>query len=432
MAAADATGVTDVADAFDTEGAHPAPFEIFLGTDVEAQWAQGTLTREPIDRPGFDNPGCSEATPRGCLPLDELAWTRQTLTQTVSAQIGLYHDLALTLELPIIHRDILKFDYAPGVDAATSTVDTGDPATSLFAHDFAAYHGGLGAMGLGVRWGPFNDQRDTSKPNLVVYFKWLNPATAHTNRLRGTTSASSPGAVGDGMHRLIGGMAFSKRLAHFGLGDAETRGVRRGWAEPYMELSYAFPIAAPGRTVDALSPAKAGAFAARPSQIARFSVGTELIPYEDLQEGRRISIDLGLRGAYVSDGRNYTILSDALQRLTYSEQYLSVTAVLALVAQPWPFMKMRLSVATGFDTDHLLTNEVVGADTNHDGQILTPSLDTQSVKDQTNPYYCGNDPADICSQKHLSSFDSIGLRFRESARATTTAYLGIVFLIPPR
>ncbi|HET6345786.1 MAG TPA: hypothetical protein VFH51_12695 [Myxococcota bacterium] len=425
-----AAEITDVADAADTvaigEDEVPNPWDLRVGTAWDSFWGSGVITREPVDRPNEVNPSCNENSPR-CAPVPELAYTRRTVVQTVRLEAGVYHDLSLVADLPIVYSDTLAYHYAPGVTAATSSVDTGDPATSLFPHNFVSWRNGLGPMGVALRWGATSDERDAAMPAWVMTVRWQNPATSHTNRFA-LTRQDAPGPVGDGLHRLSFSMAFSKRLGWFGLLGGDEGVPRRGFLEPYMEFAYTLPIPAAGRAVQALSPSAGNPFGDRSSHVGQIKAGVEWVGYENLRTGRKLSFDVGMRSAYFSEARNYTPLSDPLQRATFSEQYMHVSGYLGVAVQPASVLKLRLGVGLGYDTEHWLTNEVVGLDANGDGRVTEPDLDGNAAKDQLNPYACGNDPADLCRSRNVISFDRVGARFRDTQHFTVSAQFSATLL----
>jgi hypothetical protein len=235
--------ITDVADAADVvvigNTTHEDFLDVYIGTRFDGQWGSGRITREPVR--ASETAGCTKSSPRGCLPVDELAFKRVILTQTVTAEIGLFHDLALTLELPFVIADNLSFGYAKGVDELNSSVDFlgQDPAADGYIpHDFATYHRGLGPLGVGLRFAPLSDERDDTKPTWVLELTWKMPGTATTHRPKDpdekAPSKSDPFPVGDGVHRLIFGTAFSKRLGNFGGVGLDPADTRRGYVDPYL------------------------------------------------------------------------------------------------------------------------------------------------------------------------------------------------------
>ena len=79
-------------------------------------------------------------------------------------------------------------------------------------------------------------------------------------------------------------------------------------------------------------------------------------------------IDVGMRTKFVSEGKNYTVITPALGELTYTSQFLDLGLHLGLHGHPidyldWPF-SLTLAIA-----QHYLTNENVGEDNTGNGQV---------------------------------------------------------------
>lgn len=430
-----AAEITDVADAADM--IHIGSLErddiwdLYLDDEVEMLLENGKITREPIARAGVDN-GCTADDPRRCEPVDELRYVRNTTAYRLRGQIGIYQDLALTFGWSYVIDQQLKFRFARGVTEATSTVQSSDPAIgTLFRKDFQSHHAGSGNIDLGLKFAPLSDERDDSKPSWVVAVNWSAPWTNDRYDPEVRATESSPGSVGDGVHRLTFSTALSKRLGAFGLIAIDPNSNRRGFLDPYVELAYVLPIPQRGRALDALVPSKSNAFKRSPSHVGKLNLGVEVVPLEDLKNNRKIAVDLGLRTAYYSEGRNYSELTDALGRLTYTEQYFYVGGVIAIYAQVAEFLRLKAGVGLGYNTEHFLTNEDVGKDLNGDGQVTLPDGDDTTIDDLINPYYCGNDPDDVCQGMNSTgtqySFDQVGFRFKDEEHVLFNAFLSAMF-----
>ncbi len=444
VAAAD---ITDVADAADTiilgKTEREDLFDLYAGAQFRMILSNGKITREPINRPLVTNKDCVDlANSRDCLPVDELRWKRNVNILDFGGQIGLFHDIALTWGLHYILADVQKFRYARGVTPQSSSVTSMQPATNekLFEVPFESQHQGWGNIGpageklppldVGLRFGPLNDERDDSKPAWVISFTWGIPwlADAYDPSVRATES--TPGSEGDGVHRLTFGTAFSKRVGSFGLIGIDPEIYRRGYLDPYFELTYSLPVPQKGRARKPLVESKTNPFGTKPSHIARFNAGVEIVALEDLKTGRRVAIDLGLRSTFLSEGRNYSVLTDPLGELTFTEQILHIGGVIGIYIQAAEFIRFKAGVKLGYNTEHFVTFEEVGDDKNGDGQVLPPAQDPSSVKDVTNPYFCGNAEApntDRCVEKGQPSYDQIGFRFKDEEHTIFSWFASLIF-----
>lgn len=450
--AAWAAEATDVPDAADTivfgKTVREDLFDMYVGTTFNMHLANGKITREPINgRAGVINTDCDSTTnSRDCLPVDELRWKRSTNVLDFDIQIGAFQDLALTLGMHYIISDTLKMRYALGVTPQSSSVTnppprtSGTTATPLFPVDkYRAAHSGLAGVDLGgarhagadlgIRWAPLNDERDDSKPSWVIVFKWGIPWFAETWDPADRASESDPGPVSDGVHRLTFGMAFSKRIGNFGLIGIDPDIWRRGYMDPYMELYYTLPVPqTSGGKSGAIEALDTGTtFGSRPSHVAQLNGGLEIVALEDLKEGRKVAVDLGMRSAFYSEGRNYSLMSDPLGEATYTEQYLNITGILGLYIQAAEFIRFKAGVMLGYNTEHFLTFEEVGNDKNGDGQVLPPAQDASPIKDEVNPYFCGNDPDDACSTTNQQSYDQVGFRFKDEEHTIFSWFASLTF-----
>jgi len=419
-----AAEITDVADAADTERignfSRDDAFDLYLGAEFESQLGQGRITREPIDRPGIDpnDPtACTERNARDCRPVDELNYKRVVNLLNLSGQMGLYHDLAITFGWHFVIGDSLKFSWAKNLGPDNSTIE---PATGpvLFEHNFASKHMGPGPIDLGLKWAPLSDERDESKPSWVLYFNWANPWGEKTYNPSDRASSSSPGPVGDGVHRLTFGMALSKRVANLGLIGIDPNLPRRGYMDPYFDLSYTLPVPQQGYARAENMPNSS--FGELPSHIGRISAGFEVVPLEDIKQGNKLAIDLGLRATYYSQGRNYSELTDPLEELTYTDQYMYVGGIFGIYAQLAQFTRLKASVVAGYVTSHFLTNEDVGHDLNNDGQVTV-------ADDSMNPYFCGNTTGDTCSRLGVYPYDQVGFRFRDERHILVKLFVSLMF-----
>jgi hypothetical protein len=419
-----ASEVTDIADAVDTIriGDHSKQdlFDAYLSTSFELRYESGIIAREGV------SDGCSQNTPSGCEPVEELAWNKSTSTLNIDAEIGLFRDLSFTLRLPIIIGQSLSFKYADGITAAQSSIDpvTGNANDTLFSVADAKYeHSGVGNLELGLRYGPLNDARDHTKPNWIMFFKWAMPWTTEIHR-PGQDTAATQRPVGTGVHYITFGTALSKRVANLGLIGIDPKLYRRGYLDPYFSIAYVLPV--PDRNL-AEEPllVKAGTkFGMKPSHQAKLTAGLEIVPYEELKEGQRFAIDIGMRANFHSEGRNYSLLTDPLEELTYTDQFLEIGGRISFIGQPMENIKLLGSFEMGSRSKHFLTNENIGKDANGDNQV-----NEDDGEDNLNPYWCGNTPGDKCSTPGQQSYDQIGYRFRDQGHTYWALNFKLQFLL---
>ncbi len=411
-APASAAEITDVADAADTilyGGVEREDmFDLYTGAEFSFEWISGRITREP-NRQG-QSVGCTEATPTQCQPVTELNYKRRIQLVDLKTQIGLFQDLALTIDLPIYFGDTIEFDYADGVTAATSTID--GTSGKLFDRNFSSKRAGLGKLQLGLLFGALNDERDDTKPSWVMGVSWHMPYTAgvYEPGVSPVGTKNAPARIGDGVHRIVFKTALSRRIGNFGLIGIDDSADRRGYTDPYLELSYSLPVAQQTGTPAPLDPKNS--FGTLPSHIARIKAGVEVVPYERISKNQKVAVDLGLRAAFYSEGRDYTLVSDALGEFNYTEQFFQVGGILGIYAQPFEFMRFRLAYTLLYGTERFITYENVGRDNSAEG---TPGYGQvlPNTEDELNPYYCGYNATDKCTMS--DSYDQVGRRLKAEA-----------------
>ncbi len=267
---------------------------------------------------------CSEAK---IVDNNEAAFERKTMTLNIALKAGIYKDLELRLNVPYVFSDVRGLKYADGVNAANSSIDPsperiardseaafGDgPAPVTDLEFFSTYRyfdldsefieverGGFADPTIGVWWAPFNDYRDDTKATLAVGMDWLIPMAP--------IRKADNDAVGGGVHDLKWTIASSKRFDII---------------EPYFGLQYVLGLAAPNSPIKQIDKGNDGQVFIAPPQRGEITIGTEFIPYENVADGSRYSIDLQFRFGYTSEGRDYTPLSDHMGRSDCSGKSLS-------------------------------------------------------------------------------------------------------------
>ena len=121
--------------------------------------------------------------------------------------------------------------------------------------------------------------------------------------------------------------------------------------------------------------------------------GFEIVPWENVKERQRLSLDFRGGFTYIGPGRYFTEISDPLRQITSAENYANFTGGFHLLLQAVEYVRFTAGATIGYDTPHLLTTENVGNDVNGDGVV-----DLNDPKER-NPLY-------------NPSIDAVGHRFR--------------------
>ena len=170
----EAARLTDVADAFDVykvgDEERIDAFDAYFDLDFSFKQSSGLISREAGARGQTSE--CRPGNPEGCLPVDELSFTESTSLLNVRGEFGIFRDLAMTLNVPIILSKRLSFDYADGITPQSSSIDnvnaSAGSTTSLFAHDLTATYKGVAPLELGLRFAGLNDERTPTGPSWLA------------------------------------------------------------------------------------------------------------------------------------------------------------------------------------------------------------------------------------------------------------------------
>ena len=377
--------VTDVLDAADKDD----PFDANIEVRYEFQKHSADITREFPCYKRDNNIACS--TEDKVQFGNELTAERTIHTMIINPRFGLYHDLELYLELPIVLFDQTSLDFATGVsDATNSTVDKAGKANeSLFlVPNVGPQRTGFGDMKLGLKYAPYNYARDPTEPTWVLGIEYTAPT--------GQTKKADNTGVGRGVHALMLYTTISRRALD--------------WFEPYFNFHGVFRFPASdtlfkdnGVTQTLVSPGD--------SMGLKF--GTEFIPWENNMTDSRVELDLGFRADYTFEGRDYTDLFEALGNsqcnasaacaltsrtldteagvpnpsftdgITDIEQYATFGGWFGVHYQPVKYVQFGASFGLDWQADHMLTNADPGKDLDKDGVVLA----TGARGNEFNPVY---------------------------------------------
>lgn len=377
--------VTDVLDAADGDD----PFDAAIEVRYQFHSHKADLTRE---FPCYRTDGNAACTAKDLVLFgNELTASRTIHTMTISPRIGLYHDLELALDLPIILFDQTKLDFATGVsDATNSSVDkAGDAAGSLFlVPNVGQQRSGFGDMDISLKYAPYNYQRDHTEPTWVLGLTY----TAPTGKVRKTTNTD----VGQGIHALRIFTTISRRALP--------------WIEPYFDFHGVFRFPASDTLFKDGGPTQT---LVSPGNSMGLMLGTEFLPWEDNDKDARVEIDIGMLADYFFEGREYTDLFEALggsqcnanpaclltahtldvkgkqaspsrtDGITDVEHYANFGTWIGVHYQPVKYIQFGATFAVNWQTDHLLTNADPGKDLDGDGQVL----ETGARGNEFNPVY---------------------------------------------
>lgn len=438
--------VTDVIDAADGDD----PFDMRIEVEYRRSLRRAKITREfNCDPTTFTEHAdtCPGAPPVGeLLHVKELRYERVTHEVLPTVRIGLWHDLELKVEIPIVATDdqMIRFagdggnpDSIPITPAESSIAPEG--GENLF--DVPPEHptrSGLGDMLFMLRFSPFAQERDDLRGDWTLEVGYRAPT--------GTVMKANNEAVGRGVHELQVATSLSRRFQY---------------ADPYARFHAAFPFASQNALFKDYGDSQQHV---GPGARAGFFAGAELVPYDDPNGGVKFFIDLGLGAEYHAEGRDYSELFDALggaavgrdpsdpcaatndydpeaancarftpdsrspiagaptDGLTTVEQYVTWKTRLGAGLYISRYAQLKGYLALEHDTEHYLSNADVGRDL--DGSGLVEARGAVDNADGVGGY----DPAEH-NPTYVPAIDAVGRRIRveETTNFQVGASLSIIF-----
>ena len=357
--AATAADITRVASSFEDED----PFGLFVDVGFEH-----TQRHTKILRDGFTGVGGT----RQLRP--ELQYAQYNTQLNIDVAAGISRDVEFSFGMPVVLFRYERLNVSDELNANGSVRDIVDGPRS-------AYRAGLGNARFGLAWAVFNQKKDDTKPTWVVRIDYEAPTAPRLDPSQATSGeGSSWSGVGDRVHKYTLSTALSREI---------------GVAEPYFKAYYTIPVRGPGAYSNCESPEKhlgapqncGSADWSRketgiqaPMQLGVL-FGSEFEIYN--QNQRKLDLDVRAIGNYVGAGRYYNELSVPLQKLAATGDYLQFGGRLALKAWVNSILSVRASGQFLYNTDHVLTNEQPGRDTDGDGTEdvtgnpnYTPSFDS--------------------------------------------------------
>ena len=390
----DAAELTRVASSFDLDN----PFDLDFSVGYARTQRRAKITRERHQDGHIAN-------------VIEMRYHQVTQEMPMRLAIGLYQDLEIHVGASIVFSDQRLWRY-PGLDedgqivtnennsTVTNNCSTasGNPplvdaecsgdsfsnAQAIFEIPGKSYRSGLSNINVGIKWAPLSDLRDDTKPKWTLGFDYGTPSSSLLDPSR-PTSDSQPGAIGDKAHRLTVSTALSKRI---------------GAIDPYVQLHYTFPTRASGYYSNCENPDNLGnpqncgvgpwsfkETGYKPPHVAGLLFGAEFFAYDDPSRRQSVSIDLQLGGNYVSSGRTYNELSDALGKLLWTEEHMTVGGTFGLNARPAEYVQLRLGASLYHETEHFLTGESIGKDIDGACQGDTSKTCVELGTNEVNPTF---------------------------------------------
>ena len=308
--------ITQVADAFDDH----ALFDLNLSLGYESTWTSAVVRRETsLAQSGLSAGGFTHSNLN-------VAQYRQTTSRLLTrADIGLYKDLALIVRVPIILSDDRQLSGVDGSEGQQTVTLAGNPGEQLFGLPFKSpTRSGIEYLAVGIDAGIMNQARDSTKPTWVIGLEGrfnvsepmhaCNPSSAGLNQAAGQLQCAYPsdinrnGNPADGS--VDGGRApgVSRGTTGFEAHSYVSRRVK--YIEPYAGFRGLLEFQ--NHASDYGSTDLQGVLANHPPLRGTLLFGMNVMPWEIPDQFQRITLDFRFTGTYVSEGRDYSELFDAL------------------------------------------------------------------------------------------------------------------------
>ncbi len=306
--------VVDVLDA--AEPGDPFDLHISLGFKYETKSAR--VRRETtIEEPGLTTGGFTANT----LNVAEYSETTSRLVPRID--VGIYHDIGAFFELPIILSNSRSLSDLDGSSNRIDVVAAGAPGERLFSLPFdSPDRSGLEYFAAGLQADIFNQVRDPSKPtwlfSLEGRFSVGEPMHAcNPSPKSGQVQCADPSDVNrNGQNdNDFEGVDVGERdpgvtRGTIGLAARTIMSKRMKYIEPYggFQMLLEFQQDSSDYGITDLE----GSLVNHPPFRGGMIAGLMIIPWENREKFGRLTFDMRVEGDYVSEGRDYSELFDAL------------------------------------------------------------------------------------------------------------------------
>lgn len=270
------TTYTDVADAF--EPGNPIDVNVRLGFQHDVTSA--TIKREVVDSASQD--GRSSQHERSVAD-----YTRVQNQLSLRLEAGVYHDLMLFMQVPIVLGDEAELSGAAGRAAAGTLFDV-SKTLSL------AKRSGVPSVDFGVAWGVINQYR---MPHLATWVLILQGSVDTGSRMRPCLDGQRCEA---GVSRGTSRIRLESRWSY-----------RYRYLEPYFGVHYTYEWAS-SASDQFRPPGISGVVDGAVPSVAGMVLGTSVIPWEDRARWQRFEVELRGSASFTSAGRDYSPLFDVL------------------------------------------------------------------------------------------------------------------------
>lgn len=327
--------VVQVVDAFDDDDL----FDLHLSLGYQSTWKSAKILRESsLTDPGFSDGGYSRAN------LNVAQYSQRISRLNTRADIGLYKDLALIIRMPIVLSDDRELKGLSGSENNQAFAIAGAPGEQLFQLPFKSpTRSGIEYLAVGIDATPMNQARDSTKPTWLIGIEGrfdvsepmhacsknrgalnknsgLDPATTTELECANYSDINRNGVSGEyptnaGSRQSLEGTFNGGRKPGISRGVTALEGHtiisrRVKYIEPYG--GFRALIEFQNDKSDYGATDLKGSLVNHPPLRGTMIFGLNVIPYEVREAFQRLAFDFRFTGTYVSEGRDYSELFDAL------------------------------------------------------------------------------------------------------------------------
>jgi hypothetical protein len=335
--------VVQVVDSFDEDDL----FDLHLSLGYESKWRSAKILRESsLTEAGFSDGGYSRAS------LSVAEFEQRISRLNTRADIGVYRDIALVFRMPVILSDDRELKGLDGSQNNQTFVLQGAPGEQLFRLPFKSpTRSGIEYLAIGLDAAPMNQARDSTKPTWLLgiegRFDVSEPMHACNKSRAGLNTNDYPGSTPPGGDPELNPLNQQVECAEYsdinrnGIGGEypndlagalegtfsgdRKAGVSRGvtalelhtfvsrrvkYIEPYGGFRALFEFQNEGSDYGATD--LKGSLVNHPPLRGSMIFGLNVIPWEIRDAFQRLNLDIRFTGMYVSEGRDYSELFDAL------------------------------------------------------------------------------------------------------------------------
>jgi hypothetical protein len=313
--------ITQVVDAFDDDN----PFDLHLSLGYESSWKSADVRRETsIGQAGFSTGDFVQNN------LNVARYKETTSRLNTRADIGLYHDIALVVRMPVILSNERELSDLHGSEGQQAIAIQGAPGEQLFKLPFKSpKRCGIEYLAVGLDAAIMNQARDLTKPTWVVgvegRFDVSEPMHACNSKPVAVNSLGNEVSCANTSDVNRDGVSNPGNTEGTFTSGTRPAGIARGvtglelhsyisrrikYIEPYGGFRTLFEFQ--NSSSDYGQVDLKGSLVNHPPLRGTMLMGINVIPWELRDQFQRITLDFRFAGTYVSEGRDYSELFDAL------------------------------------------------------------------------------------------------------------------------